>query len=159
VPRPTAREPRSAKLERLTPGGASEYTRPLERVAESLRRRSLVVLISDLYESPQTLLSAIGQLRYRGNDLIVFHLLDPLELNLELGDVNSVEDLESGRQLPLGSDEFGREYRKLIGAHQAELEKKFGANQIDYIFADISQPLDNTLFRYLTDRERQSRTR
>ena len=146
-------------LDVMTPGGHSEYTRPLEKIAESLRRRSLVVLISDLYETPQKLLSAIAPLRYSGNDLIVFHLLDPLELSLDIGDVGSVEDLESGTRLPIGSEAFGSEYRKLIREHQAELERSFGANQIDYIFTDISRPLDNTLFRYLSDRERQNRTR
>ncbi len=146
-------------LDVLEPGGHSEYTRPLEKIAQNLRRRSLVVLISDLYDDPQRLLGAINQLRYRGNDLIVFHLLDPLELNLDLGDANSVEDLETGAQLPIAAEHFGADYRRMIGEHRAELESRLGANQIDYIFTDISKPLDNTLFRYLSDRERQVRTR
>ena len=146
-------------LDRLGPGGHSEYQRPLEKIAERLRRRSLVVLISDLYEEPEQLLAAINQLRYQGNDLIVFHLLDPLELNLNLGEVTSVEDLESGINMPIGSEQFRDSYRQLVRDHQAELERRFGANQIDYIFADISQPLDNTLFRYLSNRARQNRTR
>jgi uncharacterized protein (DUF58 family) len=146
-------------LDRLEAGGASDYQGPLQRIGESLRRRSLVVLISDLYAPPEQLLSAISQLRYRGNDLIVFHLLDPLELSLDLGDVNNVEDLESGTRLPIAAEQFQLEYRQLVQAHQAELERRLGANQIDYIFADTSQPLDSVLYRYLSDRERQNRTR
>jgi len=146
-------------LDRLQAGGAGNYRAPLEKIALNLRRRSLVVLISDLYDTPEQLLSAIGQLRHRGNDLIVFHLLDPLELSLELGDVSSVEDLESGVNLPIATAQYRDSYRQLIRDHQAELERCFGANQIDYIFADISRPLDNILFRYLSDRERQNRTR
>jgi len=118
-----------------------------------------VVLISDLYETPARLLPAINQLRYRGNDLIVFHLLDPLELSLELGDADSVEDLESGNNLPVAAAEFQGRYRQLLRAHRDELEQSFVANQIDYIFTDTSEPLDNVLFRYLSDRERQNRTR
>jgi uncharacterized protein (DUF58 family) len=104
-------------------------------------------------------LPAIDQLRHRGNDLIVFHLLDPLELNLELGDVTSVEDLESGSRMPIAAAQLHQEYRQLLQAHQVELERKLGANQIDYIFTDTSQPLDGVLYRYLSDRERQNRTR
>ena len=146
-------------LDKVTAGGVSDYQLPLEKIAERLRRRSLVVLISDLYETPDRLLAAMNQLRYRGNELIVFHLLDPLELSLNIGDVSSVEDMESGINLPIASEQFRADYRQLVQDHQAELERKFGASQIDYIFADISQPLDNTLFRYLSDRGRQTRTR
>ena len=146
-------------LDRITAGGASNYSEPLAKIALNLGRRSLVVLISDLYDTPDRLLGAINQLRYRGNDLIVFHLLDPQELSLELGDVSSVEDLETGISLPLAAEQFRDRYRQLIRDHRAELERRFGAHQIDYIFADISQPLDNILFRYLSDRERQNRTR
>jgi len=146
-------------LDRITAGGVSNYREPLAKIALNLGRRSLVVLISDLYDTPDRLLGAINQLRHRGNDLIVFHLLDPQELNLDLGDVSSVEDLESGINLPLATDQFRDQYRQLIRDHRAELERRFGANQIDYIFADISRPLDNILFRYLSDRERQNRTR
>ena len=146
-------------LDRLSAGGSSDYQAPLQRIGENLRRRSLVVLISDLYGEPGQLLKAINQLRYRGNDLIVFHLLDPLELSLDLGDIGSVEDLESGERLPISSASFQQEYRQLLRAHRAELERKFRANQIDYIFTDISQPLDHVLYRYLSERERQNRTR
>ena len=146
-------------LDRLSAGGESEYHRPLQKIGESLRQRSLVVLISDLYETPERLLSAVNQLRYRGNDLIVFHLLDPLELSLNLGDATSVEDLESGVNLPISAEQFRGKYQQLVQDHQAELAARFGANQIDYIFTDISRPLDNTLFAYLSDRERQNRTR
>jgi len=146
-------------LDRIEASGVSDYRRPLLRVAESLRRRSLVALISDLYEPPESLLPAINQLRYRGNDLIVFHLLDPQELSLELGDVSSVEELETGIDLPISTREFRDQYRQLVEAHRSELERRLGGNQIDYIFTDISQPLDGVLYRYLADRERQNRTR
>jgi uncharacterized protein (DUF58 family) len=146
-------------LDNLGPGAAGDYLGPLQRIGESLRRRSLVVLISDLYAPPDELLAAINQLRYRGNDLIVFHLLDPLELSLDLGDAGSVEDLESGSRLPIAAREFQQQYRQLVQAHQAELQRRLGANQVDYIFADTSQPLDQVLYRYLSDRARRSRVR
>ena len=91
--------------------------------------------------------------------MIVFHLLDPQELNLELGDVASVEDLETGERLPIETAQYRAQYRQLVGDHRATLERVFGAHRIDYVFADTSQPLDALLFRYLSERERQNRTR
>ncbi len=146
-------------LDRIEAGGRGRYVEPMAKIALNLGRRGIVVLISDLYDTPETLLAAVDQLRYRGNDLIVFHLLDPQELSLEIGDVSSVEDLETGDRLPVETTHFRDRYRQLVADHRAALERAFGANRIDYIFADISQPLDNLLFRYLSDRERQIRTR
>ena len=146
-------------LERIDAAGPGRYLEPLAKIALNLGRRSVVVLISDLYDRPERLLGAIDQLRYRGNDLVVFHLLDPQELDLELGDVSSVEDLETGARLPIETAQYRDQYRQLVGEHRATLERLFGANRIDYVFADISQPLDELLFRYLCDRERRSRTR
>jgi len=146
-------------LDRIEASGPGSYHEPLAKIALNLGRRSLVVLISDLYDTPERLLGAIDQLRYRGNDLIVFHLLDPLELNLELGDAASVEDMETGARLPIEIAQYRGSYRQLVAEHRKELERSFGANRIDYIFADTSKPLDNLLFRYLSDRERQNRSR
>ena len=146
-------------LDQITCGGVSDYQRSLEKIAEQLKRRSLVVLISDLYEPPERVLTAINQLHYRDNDLIVFHLLDPLELSLNLGDKANIEDLESGINMPIAARQYRDSYRQLVREHQLELERSCGANQIDYIFSDISQPLDNTLFRYLSDRARKNRIR
>ena len=146
-------------LDNLEAGGRGRFREPLAKIALNLGRRSLVVLISDLYDTPERLLGAIDQLRLRGNDLIVFHLLDPLEQNLELGDAASVEDLETGERLPLETGQYRERYRELVSEHRAALERMFGANRIDYIFADISQPLDNLLYRYLADRQNQTRTR
>ncbi len=139
--------------------GPGRYREPLARIALNLGRRGVVALISDLYDTPENLLSAIDQLRYRGNDLIVFHVLDPQELSLELGDISSVEDIETGAQLPVEAAQYRDQYRQLVSEHRNSLERLLGANRIDYVFADTSQPLDEVLFRYLSDRERQNRTR
>ena len=146
-------------LDRIEAGGVGRFHEPLAKIALQLGRRSVVALISDLYDTPERLLGAIEQLRVRGNDLIVFHLLDPLERSLELGDIASLEDLETGARLPVETGHYRERYRELVEEHRVALERAFGSSRIDYIFADISQPLDNLLFRYLSDRQRQTRTR
>ena len=68
-------------LDRLKPSKAGQPAAPLHKMAEHFGRRGVLVLVSDLYEEPDAVLEAIGPLRFRGNDIIVFHLLDEAELN------------------------------------------------------------------------------
>jgi hypothetical protein len=117
------------------------------------------VLVSDLYEEPDAVLEAVGPLRFRGNDIIVFHLLDESELNFTFTDASAFEDLESGEQLPVVPDAFAEQYRSLVKAHVDGLAERFSANRIDYNLVNTSTPLDHALFNYLSARERLTRVR
>jgi uncharacterized protein (DUF58 family) len=146
-------------LDRLTPSRAGSLRAPLHKMAEHFGRRGLLVLISDLYEEPDAVLEAIGPLRFRGNDLIVFHLLDPAELDFSFTDPSAFEDLESGEQIPIVPEKLADQYRELVRAHINGLAERFSANRIDYTLVNTSQPLDHALFSYLTTRERLNRVR
>ena len=74
---------------------------PLNKMAEHFKRRGILVLISDFYEEPDAILEAIKPLKFLGNDLIVFHVLDPAEIDFGYDDASSFEDLESGEQIPV----------------------------------------------------------
>src|SRR5262245_41244063 len=87
---------------------------PLQKVAEHFRRRSILALISDLYEDPDELLEALKPYRILGNDLIVFHVLDPAELTFPYTDASRFEDLETGEEVPVVPDSFAAQYRKLM---------------------------------------------
>ena len=88
-------------------------------MAEHFGRRGMLVLISDLYEEPDAVLEAIGPLRFRGNDIIVFHLLDPAELDFTFDAPSSFEDLESGEQIPVVPDALARTVSRAgPGAHR-----------------------------------------
>jgi hypothetical protein len=128
-------------------------------MAEHFGRRSLLVLISDLYEEPDAVLEAINPLRFRGNDIIVFHLLDPAEIDFSFDTPSAFEDLESGEQLPIVPDALAEQYRALVREHITALTERFSANRIDYSLVNTSSPLDHALFTYLTTRERLTRVR
>jgi len=132
---------------------------PINKVAEHFRRRSVIVLISDFYEDPDVILDAIKPLRFLGNELLVFHVLDPAEVNFDYDDASSFEDLESGEQLPIVPESFGDEYRKLIAGHITALTTKFSEHRIDYTMMNTAEPLDRALFSYLSSRERLMRVR
>ncbi len=103
-----------AKAER--PGHLSA---PLHKMAEHFKRRGILLLISDFYDEPDAILDAIKPLRFLGNDLIVFHVLDPQEINFDYDDASTFEDLESGEQVPVVPQSFRAQYRRADpGTHQ-----------------------------------------
>ena len=146
-------------LDRLKPARPGSMREPMNKIAEHFGRRGVLVLISDLYEEPDALLEAIGPLRFRGHDLIVFHVLDRAELDFEYADPSAFEDLESGEQIPIVPEALGDQYRELVQAHITALTERFSANRIDYTLLNTAAPLDHALFTYLSARERLSRTR
>ncbi|HEX7089479.1 MAG TPA: DUF58 domain-containing protein [Longimicrobiales bacterium] len=146
-------------LDRTRPGGAGNLRRPLEKLAENYRRRGILVLVSDLYEEPVAVRDAVRRLRNRGNDLIVFHILDRAELEFPFQDAANFEDLESGTRIPVIPDHVRARYRELIANHVAELQRLLGEDRVDYTLIDTSTPLDQALFSYLATRERLTRVR
>ncbi|MGH7621226.1 MAG: DUF58 domain-containing protein, partial [Gemmatimonadaceae bacterium] len=90
---------------------------PLNAIAEHFKRRGLLVLFSDFYEEPDAVLDAIKPLRFLGNDLIVFHVLDPQEISFDYDDASSFEDLESREQIPVVPQSFRAQYRQLVQEH------------------------------------------
>ncbi len=146
-------------LDRIKPSRPGSLRAPLHKMAEHFGRRGLLVLVSDFYEEPDAVLEAVSPLRFRGNEIIVFHLLDEAELNFTFSNPSAFEDLESGEQLPVVPDVLAEQYRELVKAHTTALAERFSANRIDYTLVNTSSPLDHALFSYLSARERLSRVR
>ena len=117
------------------------------------------MLISDFYEEPDSILEAIKPLKFLGNDLVVFHVLDPAEIDFGYEDASSFEDLETGEQIPVVPESLVREYRSMIQAHILALTTRFSEHRIDYTVLNTAEPLDRALFSYLSSRERLMRVR
>ncbi len=105
------------------------------------------------------MLDAISPLRFRGNDLIVFHILDPTELEFGFNDAQPFEDLESGEQMPVVPEAFREEYRSLVRAHIDALQQAFSGVRVDYAQFNTSQPLDHALYRFLGSRQKMMKSR
>jgi len=146
-------------LARAEPGRPGTLRDPLMKVGENLNSRGIILLLSDFYEEPQEVIESVRHLRARGHDVIVFHVLDPAELDFPYESPASFQDLESDTMIPIVPDELAAEYRQLVAEHTAELERLFTASRIDYTVVDTSKPLDYALFRYLSSREKLSRVR
>jgi uncharacterized protein (DUF58 family) len=146
-------------LDRLKPSKPGALAPPMRKLAEHFSRRGLLVLISDLYEDPQAVLEAVAPLRFRGHDMIVFHVLDPAEIEFNYDDASAFEDLESGEQIPVVPEALAEQYRTLVREHSEALRSKFSELRIDYALLNTSAPLDHALFSYLSMREQMSRVR
>lgn len=140
-------------------GRLASLAAPLDKAVEGFRRRGILVVVSDFYEEPEQAVAAVRQLRGRGSDIIVFHVLDPAELDLPFDRAATFEDLESGARIPVVPDELRAQYRELIEAHTAELGRLFAEERIDYTLVNTATPLDHVLFGYLAAREKLARVR
>ncbi len=138
---------------------AAALEAPLRKLTESLRRRSIVLLISDLYEEPDAVLSALANVRGRGNDMIVFHLLDRNEIEFPFADATNFVDLETGEKMPVIPEYLREQYRAVVAEHTATLGRRMREQRTDYALFDTSKPLDKALFTYLLARERFSTAR
>jgi len=131
----------------------------LGKVAEHFKRRSIVALISDLYETPDAVLDALKPYKFLGNDVVVFHVLDPAEIDFPYTEASRFEDLESGEEIPVVPESFADQYRAMMRAHIDAFTTKCSEARIDYMLLNTSRPLDDALFTYLGNRERLMRVR
>jgi uncharacterized protein (DUF58 family) len=132
---------------------------PLKKLSESTRRRSIIALISDFYEEPDAIMDAVAQLHGRGNDIVVFHILDRHEIEFPFTDSSNFIDLESGEKMPVIPEYLRKQYKEIIAQHSAALARRTREATVDYALFDTSKPLDAALFAYLSSRQRLSRVR
>ncbi len=128
-------------LGRARAEGTGVLPQALHRVADVPGRPGMLVVITDCYEAPETLAAALGALRARGHDLMVFHLLDPAERDLPFDAPGTFEDLETGHRLALQPEELRERYRELIVEHQEVLRRLLTNQGADYVVLETDQPL------------------
>ena len=143
------------ELDRARPAKGTDFSGPLEEVARFIRKRGMVVIISDFLESPEQVLRAVRELQFEGNDIILFHILDPGELEFELDTAVLLEDLETSEKLEVIPEYVTEQYRKLLQEHIRELGHACRTSRIDYAMLNTGLPLDHALFAYLSMRQRR----
>lgn len=140
-------------LSQLRPGGPTRLAEMLHEAAERVTRRSVVVIISDFYEEAERLASALQHLRFRGHDVIAFHVLDKNELEFNFADdIVLLEDAETEEQMPVLPDVLADGYRARMSEHVDGIRRTAAANRVDYELVTTDQPLDYALFSFLSRR-------
>lgn len=144
-------------LDRETAGRSTDLSRPLERIAESVRKRGLVVLISDLLAPVAEFRTRLGYLRSRGHDVLVLQVLDPAEVEFTFTAPLMFNDLESGRRLYIDPEAARADYKRRFNEHAAELQRACTDLSVDFARLTTDQPLELALFDLLNLRERRGR--
>ncbi len=142
-----------AGLEHAEPRARTDFTKPLYHFQEFLRRRGLVLIISDFYESPEKIIRTVEPLRFHGNEVVLFHVLDPKEIQPNLDQPAILVDLETQERLEVTPEYTKNEYRQKMDAHIADLRDRTRAAGMDYYLLVTDRPLDGALREYLTIRQ------
>ncbi len=139
-------------LEKAEPAARTDYAKPFAHCMEFLRRRGIVAVISDFLEDPETIVKTIEPLRYRGNEVIMLHVLDPQELKPKFSEPVILIDMETDDSMEVTPEYAQTEYRDKIQQHLETLEAKARASGIDYHLMVTDRPLDSALREYLAIR-------
>jgi hypothetical protein len=140
-------------IEHAQPGTRTDFAKPFIHFQQFHRRRGIVVAVSDFYEEPETVIQAIRPLRFNGNEVILFHVLDPEEIQPKLKDPVLMVDMETDDAIEVSPDYAKHEYRAKVDAHIDALRTKAKASGMDYFLLQTDRPLDEALREYLAIRQ------
>jgi len=142
-------------IEKASPGHTTAFHAPFLQFQKSLSRRGIAIVISDFYENPEAIIRSVEPLRFRGNDLVLFHVLDAREVSLELSGAQLLRDMETGVTLEVSSEYARHDYRARMDDHIEALRKKARAAGAEYFLLRTDRPLDTALREYLNIRQRR----
>jgi len=142
------------ELEDKNPKGETRVGAVLQDLAGSLKRRGLVILISDLLDEDEEVIKGLRQIRSRGSEVMVFHLLDKDELEFPFEKPSLFEDMEEELKLLTDPRSIRSAYLKTIHSLIEQYRASCASNLIDYLLFNTSVGLDRALIHYLTWREK-----
>ena len=142
-----------AGLDQAEPRASTNFTKPFKHLQTCRQRRGIAIVISDFYEEPETIVRTIAPLRFHGNDVVLFHILDPQEVLPVLNGSAILVDLETDRKIEVVPEYTKTTYREKVDAHIEQLRSRARGAGMDYQLLVTNQPLDNALREYLSLRQ------
>jgi len=139
-------------LSRIKPELKTDIPSALHQVADSIARRGMMILISDLLNDPEEVTRGLSHLRHMKHDVIVFHVLDDSELRLDFSDMTEFRDSESDARLRVFPESIRDEYKARVAAFVENYRRTCGRAEIDFCALNTSTPLDRALLAYLERR-------
>lgn len=142
-----------AALERAEPRARTDIFKPLTQLHALLHRRGIIGVISDFYEDPVAVINALEQFRFKGNDVILFHILDPHELQPVLNCPSILRDIETREEIEVIPQFVDTTYKSRIQTHIEQLRARSLSAGMEYRLITTNQPLDQALREYLSLRK------
>jgi uncharacterized protein (DUF58 family) len=140
-------------IEQSEVGTHTDFTKPFHHFQAFLKRRGIVAVLSDFYERPENIIKVVEPLRFHGNEVVLFHILDPRELDPKFRDPVVLIDLEDKTSMEVSPEYARNEYRHRLDAHVSGLRDKARAAGMEYQLMNTARPLDEGLREYLTIRQ------
>ncbi len=141
------------KLESNQAGGETTLADTFHELAETIKRRALVIILSDLFDDPAALVGALKHFRHRKHEVIVFQVFDPAEVTFPFDDVTRIEDMENHREITSDPRAFRRAYLDELSRFLETIRAGCRTAQIDYVVAQTDQRFDLFLGTYLARRQ------
>jgi uncharacterized protein (DUF58 family) len=143
-----------AMLARLKPTGQTDVAAALHQIAAMVQHRSLIMLFSDLLADTAPIIKSLHHLRHRGNDVILFHVLDEAEATFPFHGMVEFEDVESHEKLTVDAQGIRSDYLAAVDELHGEFRRESSAARIDYVPLHTGMPFDRALMSYLAGRQR-----
>lgn len=139
-------------LEKTKLGKLTNLGKPLHEVAELLRRRGLVIIISDLWGDVSEFLTGLKHFVFNGHEVIVFHILDPVEVNFPFDNIVKFVDLETKKEVLLDPKIFKHKYLSKASSYLNDIKVECNKMNVDYRLITTETPVDEALFAFLAKR-------
>ncbi len=142
------------QLDTLEPGYKTTTALALHTIAERIKRRGLVIILSDLFDKPNEIMTGLRHFRHKKNEVIVMQILDPLERSFAFGKDAVFKDLETREEIMTQPWHIQKAYQTEMQKFLESYKRDCRENNIDYVLLDTATPFDVALFEYLHKRQR-----
>lgn len=141
-------------LDNVEPQNKTSTSDVLEKIAKLIKRRNLVIVISDFFDDPESVINALKRFRHRNHEVLAFQILDPTEINMDFGTGVNLKDMETGEELVTQPHQIKKAYKAAVQNFVKNIKTSCHKHNIDYHLIDTSTPFDKALRDYITKRKR-----
>ena len=141
-------------LDKIRSGKDTDVGIVLHEMAERIKKRGLIILISDLFDETGNIINGLKHFRHNKQEIKVFHVMDRKELNFDFSNRTKFKDMETDEQITTEPWKIRKIYQKAIQSYQDELRLRCREQKIDYVPLFTDQNLDLALNEYLKKRQR-----
>tara|TARA_B100000519_G_C14229396_1_gene431635 strand:+ start:701 stop:1591 length:891 start_codon:yes stop_codon:yes gene_type:complete len=142
------------EMNKIQPRSQTDIAKALHKCADKTHKKGLVILISDLMDNPVKIMKGLKHLLYKGHEVLVFHILDPREIDFDFKERVRFKDMESGAEIITDPRQLKKSYQNQFNKFMNFYKENCGKNRIDYIPIQTNQSLDTALTEYLVKRQK-----
>jgi uncharacterized protein (DUF58 family) len=142
------------QLSSIQPAGKTNTASALNIVAERIKRRGLIIIFSDLFDDQTAVINALKHFRYKKNEVIMFQVLDPVEMSFAIDSPTIFKDMETSQEMLSQPISVMNSYQDAVKEFLNNYKTACLSNNIDYVLLSTETPFDTALLGYLNKRKR-----